>query len=63
MFSCSALVFTDADMNRPMWNLARIKYGLSHRDSVTREYCHGCFLDRGTDEPSPCYGLLGALSP
>jgi hypothetical protein len=39
-----------------------MKYGLSHRDSATHEYCNGCFLDYGTDEPSPGLGPLGALS-
>jgi hypothetical protein len=51
--SHSASVFTDAVMYRPIRNPALIKSGLSHRDSATREYCRGCFLDRGMDEPSP----------
>jgi hypothetical protein len=28
-------------------------FGLSHKDSTTCEYYHDCFLDLGTDGPSP----------
>jgi hypothetical protein len=33
-----------------------MKSGLSHKDYATHEYCHGCFLGLGTDEPSPSCG-------
>jgi hypothetical protein len=30
---------------------------------MTREYCHGCFPDSSTDEPSPGWRPPGAPSP
>jgi hypothetical protein len=62
MFSHSALVFKAAVTYWPMWNPAGTKSGLPHRDSATWEYYHGCFLDRGTNKPSPGRGPPGALT-
>jgi hypothetical protein len=50
-------------MNRPMWNLAWINFGLSNSDSAAREYCHDGFSGWGTDRPSPGWYQPAAPSP